>query len=144
MFTIRRILHPTDFSDCSRFAFRIAVDLAKAYGASVIALHAARPLSEELVSFGEASAPQPSEYHRRLIEAEREATVGAPDVPVERLVMDGEPAHVVAQVARDRQCDLIIIGWHGRSGLQRLLLGSTAEHILRLAPCPVLAVKLPA
>ncbi|HVS35964.1 MAG TPA: universal stress protein, partial [Gemmataceae bacterium] len=129
MFRIHRILHPTDFSECSRYAFRIAVDLAKAQGASVVVLHAARPLSEEQVSFGEAAAPQPGEYHERLAEAEREATADAPGVAVERVVVDGEPAHVVAQVARGRNCDLIVIGSHGRSGLQRILMGSTAERI---------------
>ena len=143
MFTIRRILHPTDFSQYSQYAFRIAVDLAKVHHASILALHVARPLSEALVSFGEAAAPQPSEYHRRLAEAERQATAAAPDVAVERLVEDGEPAHVVARVAQERQCDLIVIGSHGRGGLTRILMGSTAEHIVRLAPCPVLTVKMP-
>jgi nucleotide-binding universal stress UspA family protein len=143
MFTIRCILHPTDFSASSQYAFRIAVDLARQYGASLLALHVARPLSEELISFGEAKKQQPSEYHRRLAEVEREATAAGPGVAVERLVQDGEPAHVVARVARERGCDLIVIGSHGRTGLERLLMGSTAEHIVRLAPCPVLVVKLP-
>ena len=143
MFTIRSILHPTDFSECSRYAFRIAVDLARQHGASLLALHVAPPLSEERVSFGEAAAPQPDEYHRRVAEAEREATAAGPGVAVERLVEGGEPAHVVARVARERDCDLIVIGSHGRTGLERILMGSTAEHIVRLAPCPVLVVKIP-
>ena len=143
MFTIRRILHPTDFSEYSQNAFHIAVDLARIHKASILVLHVARPLSEEQVSFGEASVPQPAEYHHRLAEAEREVTGGAPGVAIERLVLDGEPAHVVARVAEERRCDLIVIGSHGRTGLQRILMGSTAEYIIRLAPCPVLTVKLP-
>lgn len=143
MFTIRRILHPTDFSEHSQHAFHIAVDLARVHKASILVLHVARPLTEEQVSIGEAAAAQPAEYHHRLAEAERKATADAPDVPVERLVLDGEPAHVVARVAAERQCDLVVIGSHGRTGLRRLLMGSTAEHIIRLAPCPVLSVKLP-
>ena len=143
MCAIHRILHPTDFSEHSQHAFHIAVDLARVHKASILVLHVARPLSEEQVSFGEAAAAQPGEYHHRLAEAEREATAGAPGLTVERLVVDGEPAHVVARVARERGCDLIVIGSHGRGGLQRLIMGSTAEHIIRLAECPVLTVKLP-
>jgi len=142
MFTFHRILHPTDFSECSQYAFHIAADLARQHGAALLVLHVARPLSEKL-TFGEVAAAQPSAYHRRLTEAEHEATVTGADVVVERLVEDGEPAHVVARVARERGCDLIVIGAHGRSGLERLLMGSTAEHIVRLAPCPVLVVKAP-
>ena len=143
MFTIRRILHPTDFSEYSQNAFHIAVDLARIHKASILVLHVARPLSEEQVSFGEASAPQPAEYHHRLEAAENEAADSTPGVAVEHLVLDGEPAHVVARVAQERQCDLIVIGSHGRTGLRRILMGSTAEHIIRLASCPVLTVKLP-
>lgn len=143
MFTIRRILHPTDFSEYSQHAFHIAVDLARIHKASILVLHVARPLSEEQVSFGEASQAQPAKYHHRLEEAENEATGGAPGVTIERLVLDGEPAHVVARVAQERQCDLIVIGSHGRTGFRRILMGSTAEHIIRLAQCPVLTVKLP-
>ena len=143
MFTIRRILHPTDFSEYSEHAFHIACDLARVHKASILVLHVARPLSEEQVSYGEAGAPQPSEYHRRLAQAEREVTA-ADDIEVERVVLDGEPAHTVARLANERHCDLIVIGAHGRTGLRRILMGSTAEHIIRLAPCPVLTVKLPA
>ena len=143
MFTIRRILHPTDFSEYSQNAFHIAVDLAQVHKAVVLVLHVARPLSEEQLSYGEAALPQPAEYHHRLAEAEEAATASAPEVVVERLVLDGDPAHVVADLARERNCDLIVIGSHGRSGLRRILMGSTAEHIIRLAPCPVLTVKLP-
>ena len=100
MFTIRRILHPTDFSEYSQNAFHIAVDLARVHKASILVLHVARPLSEEQVSFGEASVPQPAEdLHHRLAEAEREVTGGATGVAIKHLVLDGEPAHVVARVA---------------------------------------------
>jgi nucleotide-binding universal stress UspA family protein len=143
MFTIHRILHPTDFSEHSRYAFRIAVDLARAHHAYIIVLHVARPLSEEQVSFGEAALPQPAEYHHRLAQAEQEATAGVPGVTVERLLREGDPAAVVEQVARERRCDLIVLGFHGRRGMERLLMGSTAEQITRRAPCPVLTVKLP-
>ena len=81
MFTIRRILHPTDFSEYSQNAFHIAVDLARIHKASILVLHVARPLSEEQVSFGEASVPQPAEYHHRLAEAEREVTGRRPASP---------------------------------------------------------------
>jgi nucleotide-binding universal stress UspA family protein len=54
----------------------------------------------------------------------------------------GEPGSVVAERARELDAELIVVGSHGRSGLVRLMLGSVAEQVTRLAPCPVLVVKL--
>jgi len=53
----------------------------------------------------------------------------------------GEPAHALAQLAADIEADLILVGTHGRRGLARFLLGSVAESVVRLAPCPVLIVR---
>lgn len=54
----------------------------------------------------------------------------------------GDPGAVVAERAKELNCELIVLGSHGRSGLARLMLGSVAERVTRLAPCPVLVVKL--
>jgi nucleotide-binding universal stress UspA family protein len=58
-------------------------------------------------------------------------------------VLDGDPAQVIVQFARERGCSLIVMGTHGRTGLERLLMGSVAEQVVRKAPCPVLTVKTP-
>ena len=62
---------------------------------------------------------------------------------IEELVVHGEAASEIVRVAKDRQVDLIVISSHGRTGLGRILFGSTAESVVRHAPCPVLVVKPP-
>jgi nucleotide-binding universal stress UspA family protein len=66
-----------------------------------------------------------------------------PEVSVERHLVAGEPAAEILRLARTQKCDLIVMGTHGLAGLDRLLLGSVAEQVLRRAPCPVLTVKAP-
>src|SRR5262249_59188485 len=64
-----------------------------------------------------------------------------PPVPVEYLVREGDPVAEILRAARARDCDLIVMGTHGRTGLRRLLLGSVAEGVMRKAPCPVLTAR---
>jgi nucleotide-binding universal stress UspA family protein len=66
-----------------------------------------------------------------------------PGAPMEHHVEVGDPAPIILQVAQESQCDLIVMGSHGRTGLNRLLMGSVAEQVARKAPCPVLSVKTP-
>jgi nucleotide-binding universal stress UspA family protein len=63
-------------------------------------------------------------------------------IRVERLVEHGKPAEVIVQVAKENRCDLIILGTHGRKGLARLFYGNVADSVTRLAPCPVLALRM--
>ena len=74
----------------------------------------------------------------RLAECEESAGLN-----VEELIVHGEAASEIVRVARERQVDLIVISSHGRSGLGRILFGSTAEAVVRHASCPVLVVKPP-
>ena len=60
------------------------------------------------------------------------------------MLMEGEPGEAILRTATERHCDLIVMGTHGRTGLDRIIKGSVAEHVLRRAPCPVLTVKEPA
>ena len=63
------------------------------------------------------------------------------DAPVERRIEVGDPAHIICDVAREVEADVIVVGSHGRTGLNRLFLGSVSEHVVRHAPCPVLVVR---
>jgi nucleotide-binding universal stress UspA family protein len=63
---------------------------------------------------------------------------------VETRLLEGEPARTIVDLAREAGADLIVLGSHGRTGLDRLLMGSVAEHVVRKAGCPVLTVKSPA
>jgi universal stress protein A len=68
-------------------------------------------------------------------------TPADPQTRVQPLVAEGNPAAVILQVAREKKCDLIVMGTHGRTALSRVLMGSVAEEVVRKAPCLVLTVK---
>ena len=144
MLALKAILHPTDFSPHSDYAFRLACSLARDHGARVVVLHVVVTLGAEIVPYGEAATElQPEGYRRHLWDDLRR--VQSPDsaVTVEHRLAEGEPAEQILDTARETSCDLIVLGTHGRTGLDRLLMGSVAEQVVRKAPCPVLTVKAP-
>ena len=145
MFAPKRILHPTDFSECSTLAFQIAIDVAKQYQATLIVLHVVETLGAENVSYGEArSQLEPDTYRQRLMaEVQQIVPPAGSSIPVEHVVIEGEPAEQIDRFALENKIDLIVMCTQGRTGLARLLTGSIAEQTLRRAPCPVLAVRLP-
>lgn len=138
MLNIQTILHPTDYSERSDYAFRIACSLARDYQAKLVLLHVAmRSVTIE----GEAAiAPRSEEYFQE--ELDKLARVAVPaGICVERFVREGDPAGEILRAAQFTNADLIVMGTHGRTGLSRLLMGSVAEQVLRKAPCPVLTVR---
>lgn len=147
MITIRHILCPLDFSRFSRHALEQAVALAREFGAEIAALHvhAGAPVAE-VVTAGPATlgdrsapvAPQAVSLMRELREVADE--VEAAGVTVQTLLADGDPVAAIVEHAAAWRADLIVMGTHGRTGFERLLLGSVAEKVLRKAPCPVLTV----
>jgi nucleotide-binding universal stress UspA family protein len=144
MFQPRVILHPTDFSDRSAHALGIAADLARQHGAKLLIVHVAETLGPENVTYGEvATQLEPAGYRQRILDDLRRSVPAPAGVSVQYLVAEGDPAEEIDRVARERGCDLIVLGTHGRTGLGRLLTGSVAERVVRLAACPVLTVKLP-
>jgi nucleotide-binding universal stress UspA family protein len=144
MFNPRLILHPTDYSESSKYAMQVAADLAGQYQARILILHVVETLGPENVTFGEATSQlEPSSYRQRLEEDLRQREPAPPGLPVEYLLAEGDTAQEIQRVAQDRGCDLIVMGAHGRGGfLSRLVMGRTAEKVIRLAPCPVLTTKI--
>jgi nucleotide-binding universal stress UspA family protein len=141
MLPIRTVLHPTDFSDSSGHAFRVACSLARDYGARLVAVHVAPP---PVIAYGDGVFPG------RAVVYEEEARdkldkLQAPDpkVHVEPRLVEGDAAGEILRAAEETQCDVIVMGTHGRTGLGRLLMGSVAEQVLRKAPCLVLTVRTP-
>jgi nucleotide-binding universal stress UspA family protein len=139
MLAIRTVLHPTDFSERSDLAFRLACSLARDYGARLIVLHVAEP-PVAVAGEGVLLIPTPAD-----LEPLRERLGGLrprdPKVPVEHRLAEGNAAAEILRVAEEAKCDVIVLGTHGRTGLARLLLGSVAEQVLRRASCPVLTVR---
>jgi len=142
MFTIKKILCPTDFSDASKNAIRYANEFARSMQASVIFLHAIepRPIATDM-----SVAYVPIETDLEKIAEEDLASLMEEEkikgISATKEVIVGHAADVIIEQAEEQDVDLIILGSHGRTGITRLLMGSVAEAVLRKAPCPVLIVK---
>jgi nucleotide-binding universal stress UspA family protein len=141
MLPVKTILHATDFSQNSAFAFRLACALARDYGARLVILHAAEP-SLGLYSQGVyLPAPEGSleALHDQLLQLQPHDS----GIVTEHRLEEGEPVPMILMVAKEIGADVIVLGTHGRTGLGRFLMGSVAEQVVRKAPCPVLTVKHP-
>lgn len=140
---VRRILCPIDFSDPSAHALELAGRLARWYDARLVVLHV-RPTITPHPDIPAAGSMAPwlvtelQHLRQRVAEAGAEAT--AAGVDVEPLATAGQPVHEILQCAATVAADLIVMGTHGLSGFQHLVLGSVTEKVLRKAPCPVLTV----
>ena len=141
-FDVKRIIVPTDFSDASRKAFPYATALACKFGATITLLHVvpthlALSLNQLGVMLEEKRLiARAREELPRFREAELD-----PRVQVSTLVLTGGPAYGICQTAESEGADLIVIATHGYTALQRFMVGSVTEHVLREAPCPVLVVR---
>lgn len=137
MINVKKVLYATDFSSYSNQAYFHAVALAANHRASLTILYVYSPGSST------AEAPRgvnARDYWREQLEQIRPVDSS---IPVHHVILDGDPAGQIVRYATDAGMDLIVMGTHGRTGLERLLMGSVAEKVLREAPCSVLVVKLP-
>lgn len=138
MLAIKTILHPTDFSPSSEQALRVAVALARDYHAKLVLLHVAEPPEPAM---GEGVYFNPVEHLEEMRSLLRDVTPRDPNVTIERDLVEGSPAREIVRKANDLECDVIVMGTHGRTGVRRLLMGSVAEDVLRTAPCMVMTIK---
>ncbi|MGH7279095.1 MAG: universal stress protein [Candidatus Rokuibacteriota bacterium] len=143
---ISRILHPSDFSSASRPAFKKALELAKANGATLDILHVLSP-AVPMPGDGYVS---PTVYDRIVASAmawarkQMDALVKkarAAGVKTAGTVVEGVAADRIVKAARARRASMVVMGTHGRTGLSRFLLGSVASRVISTAPCPVLTVR---
>ena len=142
-----RIVVPTDFSECAEGAWALAKRVAGSLGAELVLAHV---LVEPIV-YGDASMAadttrQLFEQGRKWVEDEIEKWASAARVQgitVRTIVRTGSAQEEIVNLATDERAELIIIGTHGRTGLNRLLLGSIADRVIRFSPCPVLTVRTP-
>lgn len=141
MLSLHTILHPTDFSERSEFAFRLACALARDHGAHLVVMHVAH-VPVAIYAEG-AVPPKPEEYQEELLEKLQQLQPADEEIEVTHRLEEGNPANEILRMAELTQADLIVMGTHGRRGLARLLMGSVAEQVVRQASCPVLTVKMP-
>lgn len=145
--SFKRIMVPLDFSSHSSLALKLAADLSRRYEARLTLMHVFQPFAVALPeSYVLYSANQIGEmltmFGKQLDAAKIEAeAAGAIAVNTEQV--QGSPDTEIVNFARAEKFDLIVMGTHGRTGLQHAIIGSVAERVVRRAPCPVLTVRHP-
>jgi nucleotide-binding universal stress UspA family protein len=147
--TWKKILCPTDFSDCSYVALRSAIELAAQVDAELCLLHVVplvpRPVMLTIPEL--AQYPELAEYEEALHTsaqqklAEVTAKHSVRGVKTRLMVGDGDPATEIARIAEDERVGLIVIATHGMTGWRNLTLGSVAERVVRLSTRPVLSIR---
>jgi nucleotide-binding universal stress UspA family protein len=140
-----KILHPTDFSECATGAQTVAVDLAHKLDAELVLVQVLveAPLySEGFISRRQVQTVYDAQrkWSEETLEA-RAAQLRQSGIKTSWRVQMGAPYEEIVRTAEEEHAGLIVMGTHGRSGLNRALLGSVAERVIRLAPCPVLTVR---
>jgi nucleotide-binding universal stress UspA family protein len=140
---IRKILVPIDLSEQSIVALRYAVSFAGQIGARITLLHVIEPLIsyQDMAYIGGVSPDRiislTEQIIARICEQEKVKPVLIRQIKVE----SGVPCEKIIETAKAQKADLIILATHGRTGLAHILLGSTAEKVVRLASCPVFVVR---
>jgi len=144
---IRNIMFVTDFSEGSANAMPYAADMAKMYGSKLYIVHVVYDVAKTAgwyiphVSMDELYMELEKGAKKELDKAFVDQMRGLTNV--ERVVLKGIPYEEITRFAAEQKVDMIVLGTHGRRGIDRLLFGSTAEQVVRNAPCPVLSVRLP-
>jgi nucleotide-binding universal stress UspA family protein len=136
-----RVLVPVDFSECSQHALRYAEKIAGSFGSALTVLNVI-PLNEGLLRLGARQMQLMDEelqenQRRKLVAFVKKISTVKPSECVVRL---GNPVQQIIKTAGELHAAAIIISTHGLTGLKHTLIGSTAEHVVRHARCPVLVV----
>ena len=145
MIEIKRILCPTDFSEFSEWALKLALPLARWYRSEISVMHVVPRVlmhPEYFPYMQEPVLPSPDVRKQALEELDRfvETTRGI-GIATEVVLEEGDSVEEILATAERLPADLIVMGTHGRRGFERLVLGSVAEKVLRKSPCPVLTVS---
>ena len=139
---IRMIIMPTDFTNNSGHVLNYASEIAKKFHAKVLIMHVIDPFTysvtdamqviDHYVPLKTIAQPMVEDLQKRLKKR---------CVKSSTFITKGTPYLEIIRKARQTRADLIVMGTHGRTGAKHLLMGSVAERVVRLAPCPVLTVK---
>ncbi|MGE5699508.1 MAG: universal stress protein [Deltaproteobacteria bacterium] len=141
-----KILLPTDFSDCSAEAARVARLLAERFGSRVLVLHVLdEPAALDPMFRGDVPLELLRNRMEQFAQESMDAFLASHFLGFENFdtaLSSGIPYREIISKARESGAGLIVIGTHGRTGMEHVLFGSTAEKVVRVAPCPVLSVRL--
>ena len=144
---IDKILVPIDFSDYSKNALKYAVDFAKNFKAKIFLIYVIEPIIYPAdFSIGQVTIPTPDVDMNTRAESELNSLAKNfidKALEFEVMIKTGKPFVEIIETATEKDVDLIIIASHGHTGVEHILFGSTAEKVVRKAPCPVLSIREP-
>ncbi len=144
---INKILVPIDFSDYSKKAFNYALDFSKHFDSSITLIYVVEPqIYPADFTMGQVAIPNVDSNLTEAAEKELKSLVESTEYEKGKLdykIRIGQPFHEIIETASELDTDLIIIATHGHTGVEHLLFGSTAEKVVRKAPCPVLTLREP-
>ncbi|HPN38516.1 MAG TPA: universal stress protein [Melioribacteraceae bacterium] len=144
---IKKILVPIDFSDYSKNALKYASQFAKFFNANITVIYVIEPLVYPSdFSLGQVAIPSVEYDMQDKAKEELERLVNeefSDLIKTELIIKAGKPFVEIIETAAEIDADLIIIATHGHTGVEHLLFGSTAEKVVRKAPCPVLSLRDP-
>ena len=147
MIVLKSILFPTDFSEFSLYALDYATSFARQYGAKLVLLHVVDLFLSDPAYFAPYVPTESMSEDFRKRARERLEEIAKTKLPggisTEIVVVQGRPFVEIVREARERRVDLIVLSTHGRTGLSHAMFGSTAEKVVRKAPCPVLSIRHP-
>lgn len=148
MLSLKKILCPTDFSDPSMKALKVAVEWAETFSAELLILHVIAPVP--VVT----APPAPTAFDIGLYRKELEKAANqslkdivenkiSADITVKPMVLQGQAPDEIVKAAEENNVDLIVTSTHGTTGWRHLVFGSVAEKVVRSSTCPVLSIQVP-
>lgn len=147
MVAFKQIVVPTDFSEHSFRGLDYAVEIAEKFGSELRVVYVIEPVLQAAdLSWTPVDFEALNRSHRDAAEKQLAELVESripTTVPARTEILEGKPFVEILRCARQENADLIVMATHGRGAISQLLLGSTAEKVVRKAPCPVLTVKHP-
>ncbi len=147
METIKKILVPIDFSNYSQNLLNYSNSFAKIFGAKIFLIHVVEPIIYPVdFSMGQIDFPATDSDIAKKAKEELQNLADTSidkNTETEVIIKSGKPFVEINETARELDIDLIIIATHGHTGVEHLLFGSTAEKVVRKAPCPVLTLREP-
>lgn len=149
MLPFKKILCPTDFSEASRQSLKVAKELASHFKSELCLVHIVSPVP--VIPFPEGIPPtfDTRSYQQELEVSSRKALeevvhqMESNQVSSRLIMLRGDPAQKIIDLADEEKPDLLVLATHGKSGWERLIFGSVTEKVMRLAPCPVLLIHRP-
>ena len=145
MLPLRKILCPTDFSEPSYEALKAANEFALHFSATLVLIYVV-PIVIDIPTSADFFIPSDIQTMEADAEKALQEVVDkrlSEKLRIRTMLSIGAPADEIVSAAGDENADIIVIATHGRTGWRRLVFGSVAEKVVRLAPCPVLIIQSP-